>query len=201
MYTIILNNKELITTVKTRLMQKENMVDKIQFLIPPTYNGIDLSSFVVTLKYVDPNGAYHYEQLEQDSDTYKDYLRFTLPVTTTISSVIGEYKIRLTIIGTDNGDENQLVTLNTDSTVIYVEKPEGFYDYVDEEDVDGLKALIEKLSVKVKEIEDNQVDDLVLDNETQMLQVSSKGTPKGDGVEISTSIKDENNDGTIDLGE
>lgn len=208
MYTIIFNlkNRSLDTTVKTNIMQKENLVDKIQFLVPPTYNGLDLSNFACTLKYVDPNGAYHVEVLEKDEDTYKDYLRYVLPITTTLSKYIGECKIRLSMLGvyreTEESDLQNFV-LNSDSTVIKINKPDGFYDFVDEEDVEALKELMEQLTAKVQVIEDNQVDDIVLTEDEQVLKVSARGKLKGEGVEMSMGIYDEKiddrNDGTLDL--
>lgn len=43
MYTIVMDKyKQLNTTIKTILYQRENLTEKIQFLIPEYYNEIDL---------------------------------------------------------------------------------------------------------------------------------------------------------------
>ena len=62
LYTIVMNkNKELVTTVKTTLYQREKLIDKIQFLIPEMYNKLSLSDFTVILKYVDQANVPHAE--------------------------------------------------------------------------------------------------------------------------------------------
>lgn len=104
MYTIVMDKyKNLNTTVKTSIFQQESMVDKIQFLIPPLYDGNELKDYTVTLKYVDPNGNFHAESLVLDEELYKDYLRYELPVTTKLTQVSGTISLRLTLIKFENG--------------------------------------------------------------------------------------------------
>ena len=132
MYTIIMDKyKNLNTTVRTSLYQNESMVDKIQFLIPPLYNDEDLSEYKVTLKYVDPNGNFHTEVLTLDADLYKDYLRYELPVITNLTQVSGTITVRLTLTKSDNESVDKL---ETNSTTISIQRPNGFVDYIPNED-------------------------------------------------------------------
>ena len=138
MYTIIMDKyKNLNTTVRTTIFQKESLVDKIQFLIPPVYEGIELAGYRVILKYVDPNGNFHSERLEADSEMYKDYLRYTLPVDSKFTQVSGTVTIRMTFIDMCGDTEDDINKLETNSTTVEIRKPDGFNDFVVFEDIEA----------------------------------------------------------------
>ena len=75
------SQKQLIQTRKIRIYQRENLVDKMKFLIPLNYQGEDLTPYQVTLQYVDTSGTVHYETLkratidpeESEEPEYDDY--------------------------------------------------------------------------------------------------------------------------------
>lgn len=139
MYTIIMDKyKNLNTTVRTSLFQQESLVDKIQFLVPPTYDGIDISNYIVTLKYVDPNGNLYNETLVKDAETYKDYLRYVLPVTSKLTAVAGSIYARLTFLDYELKDASTVLTkkMQSNSTTITIQQPDGFKDYVISENPD-----------------------------------------------------------------
>ena len=231
MYTIIMDKyKNLNTTVRTSIFQQESMVDKIQFLIPPVYDGNDLSEYTVTLKYVDPNGNFHAEALTKDAEMYKDYLRYELPVTTNLTKVAGTITLRLTLIkfagGHSGGDveaEHTVVDttmvineeggdtpvvddpttliidkLESNSTTLMVQKPEGFNDYVNFEDIEAFKAQIAQLNRDVSKIP----NDLAIGDE-QNLHLVRDGEQIGEGVEILLPSQfdelDDNKDGIVDV--
>ena len=54
-------HKQLVTTVRQTIYQRENLVDKIQFLLPEEYENHSLSDFTAILKYVDPTNVPHSE--------------------------------------------------------------------------------------------------------------------------------------------
>lgn len=137
MYTIIMDKyKNLNTTVRTTLFQQESLVDKIQFLVPPTYDGIDISNYIVTLKYVDPNNNLHVEALTRDIGTYKDYNRYVLPVTSNLTAVAGQITARLTFINYELVDDTPVIAekLQSNSTAIIIQQPDGFREYVTSEE-------------------------------------------------------------------
>lgn len=138
MYTIVMDKyKNLNTTVKATIFQKESLVDKIQFLIPPQYEGIDVGQYVALLKYVDPNGNFHTEKLEADEEMYKDYLRYVLPVDTKLTTASGTVVVRLTFIDANGEETEEINKLETNSTTIKIEKPNGFNDFVVFEDIEA----------------------------------------------------------------
>lgn len=73
MYTIVMrDDKSLRITEKATLYQREKLIDKIQFLIPKTYEGTDISGFTATLKYVDQGNVAHMEILTLTEDEDED---------------------------------------------------------------------------------------------------------------------------------
>lgn len=207
MYTIVMdNNKNLTTTVRTSLFQKESMVDKIQFLLPPKYGDNELKDYIVTMKYVDPNGNFHSEVLTLDDELYKEYLRYELPVTTKLTQVSGTITLRLTLIkfsqGTNTGDSehsfdgdtlvindgdpepspdpttNVIDKLETESTSLIIQRPNGFTDYVNFEDIEAFKA-------KINELSSHMPNDVAVDDEST-LHLTHNGEPMGEGTPIVT---------------
>lgn len=228
MYTIVMDKyKNLNTTVRTSIYQQESMVEKIQFLIPPIYNGNDLSQYIVTLKYVDPNGNFHSETLSLDAELYKDYLRYELPVTTKLTQVSGNVTLRLTLIKFTPGQtdinvehtvqgDTMVVTesqsgepvedptttvidkLETNSTTLIVQRPNGFTDYVNFEDIEAYKAQLAQLNREMQKMP----NDLEI-GEGENLHLVHDGEQIGKGVEILMPAQfdelDDANDGIVDV--
>ena len=110
LYTIIMNKqKELIVTEKTYLYQRENLADKIQFLIPPEYNDLSLTDFTAVLKYVDQGNVAHAETLTKDDELYKGKIRYTLPIDTSLTRFAGDISIRITFSKVDMDTKKQYV--------------------------------------------------------------------------------------------
>ena len=198
MYTIVMDKyKNLNTTVRTTLFQKESLVDKIQFLVPPTYDEIDnIADYNAVLKYVDPNGNFHSEVLACDEEMYKNYLRYTLPVDTKLTSVAGNLTVRITFIDfSDDAENPEISKLETNSTTIRINKPDGFNDFINAEDIDAYKAEIAKLKEAMP-------TDLEI-GEHENLHLVHEGNKIGEGVEILMPTQfdelDDNHDGIIDV--
>ena len=204
MYTILMDKyKNLNTTVRTALFQQESMVDKIQFLIPPVYQGTELNDYIVTLKYVDPNGNFHSETLSLDAELYKDYLRYELPVTTKLTQVAGTLTLRLTLVKFASGDDTtEIDKLETNSTTLMINRPDGFNDYVNFEDIEAYKAKIAQLDRDVTDMYEKVPNDLEIGDE-QNLHLVHDGTQIGEGVEILMPSEfdelDDANDGIVDV--
>lgn len=121
MYTIVMDDrKNLVQTVRTKLCQHDKLVDKMQFLIPNTYDGMDLTGFTVVLKYVDQGNVAHSELLRGDGTAdIDDYTRYILPVTSELTRFEGDIEIRITLTKNDYELGTQYV-LNTKTTVIHI---------------------------------------------------------------------------------
>lgn len=198
MYTIVMDKyKNLITTVRTTIFCKESLVDNIQFLIPPEYNEIDnLADYNAVLKYVDPNGNFHSEVLVCDEEKYKNYLRYTLPVDTKLTNVAGLLSVRITFIEFSDDPENpEIHKLQTNSTSIRINQPDGFTDYINSEDIEAYKAELAKLKAEMP-------TDLEI-GENENLHIVHDGKKIGEGVEILLPTMfdelDDDKDGIVDV--
>lgn len=178
MYTIIMNNdKQLITSVRKTLYQREKMVNKIQFLFPECYEDINLTDCTVVLKYIDIGNVLHSEVLAKDSELYKGKFRCILPVDTKLNMFAGNIIIRVIFmkIDTETGVKNEV--LKTGECLISI-LPDNTIVYADED-------ITEKITImesQIAELSNNQVDDLILNDD--LLKVSANGVEKGNGVNI-----------------
>ena len=150
LYTIVMNEyKELITTVKTTLYQREKLIDKIQFLIPELYNDISLTDFTAVLKYVDQANVPHAEILVKDNELYKNKLRFTLPVDTNLTKFSGDISIRLTFSKTDSETNTQYV-LHTGEAIISISPLSDYYNFIPDESLEFVDQLVGQLNAKLE---------------------------------------------------
>lgn len=178
MYTIKVNpDKTLTTTIKTTLMQKENGIDQIQFLLPPTYESQDLSEYMITMVWRDPNGNSHTGLLERDLEMYRNYIRCVYTATKEFLSQAGEIEVWLNMMNPALDDDIPYKTLRTFSTVIRVDKPGSYADFADYEALEAMKQ-------KIKDLDDSMPTDLAIDEETDNLHLVHGDEQIGDGVEI-----------------
>ena len=114
------NNKSLLQVKRIRIYQRENLVDKVSFLIPLEYewinatdSGFDMTNFTVILNYLDGAGTVHteileryghydpvseryiYEDYQKDENTDPTHMIYRLPVTTKITNLIGDVTMNL----------------------------------------------------------------------------------------------------------
>lgn len=171
MYTIKMNSdKSLVTTVKATLMQKENNVDKIQFLLPKTYEEHDLTEYIVTLIWLDTNDNRHTELLESDLVTYEDYIRCVFNVTRDFLAQAGNIDVKLALSLPENDE-----VLYTNSTTVTVYKPDAM-DNSDYETIDAMRK-------KIAELDGAMPTDLEIDGEDNLHLIHD--TEKiGEGVVI-----------------
>lgn len=209
MYTIVMKaDKTLVATQKIKIYQRENAVDKIQFLLPVKYGEIELEKFLVTLKYVDPTDTVHSETLVRDEEIYKEeFLRYTLPFTTALTRNEGDISVWLTAVRVDPENEVQYVLHTGEHNItvsplkdLYYTVPGEALEAIDQKMVQ-LSGMVEALDKLGEEFARKQVDDLSI-NENGLLQVSTNKVPHGDGVYINAPVEDIDSnphDGVIDL--
>jgi len=204
MYTIMMDeNKNLITTVKKTIMQKENFVDKIQFLLPKEYEGMGLSEFIVTLWYVDPNQNSHSRTLAVEDELYKDFLRCEFDIDRNFVSVAGNVKVWLVLVNPNPDDDDELNMLRTNSTYITISKPNEYVDFADYEKMQAMEEIIKRNSMDISDLENTIPTDLKIDEDTEKLYIVHEDTLLGEGVEIivptDMDLDDDNHDGIVDL--
>ena len=150
MYTIIMNKyKELITTIKNILYQRENLTEKIQFLIPEYYNEIDLKEYTAVLKYIDQSNISHAEILEKDDELYKGKIRYILPINSELSKFSGDIIIRITFTKIDMDTQTQYV-LHTGETSITISPIKDYYTFIPDKSLEFVDQLLGNLEANLR---------------------------------------------------
>ena len=190
MYTFLLNkDKSLLATERIKIYQREKLVDKVQFILPQSYEEIDLTNKNVSiiLKYVDQEGNAQSEFLIKDDELYKDnYVRCELPIDTNITKFAGNITLHLTIIYLDV--ENQInQVMHSSETILTISPLKDMYVNINDKSLEildqkiiELQASIEAANILNESIDKNKADDLSYEDNTLQLMSNGKkiGTPQ-----------------------
>lgn len=127
MFTVFMDSdKRLSKRSETTLYQGENLVDKLKFIIPKAYNGIDLSAFTINLAFTDPANVVRKDTLVLEDANYKDsYMCYYIPVTSSLTKFAGDIKVHLII----KNDQGQL--MHSGDTVISITPTDPCYQHID----------------------------------------------------------------------
>lgn len=159
MYTILVNNdNELVTTSKCRIMQRSKLVDKLQFLVEPMYNDLDISQCTVLLEYMLPiSKKYCTETLVMSDALYKDtHLEYILPIDTNLTKEHGEIELQLSFIYADldeNGNSVQR-TRKTSTTTINILPISAWSDVVPDDALNAIDQRLIEIEATLKAMSD-----------------------------------------------
>ena len=207
MYTIIMNsNKGLDQTERVTLYQREKLVDKFRFLLPLNYDGLDLSKFTVSLKYIDQGNVPHSEILTLSDELYKNLkLVYYLPVDTDLTRFAGDITLHLTLTHYDSKTKKSHV-LHTGETTITISPVRDIYAFVADAQLEAVDQKILELDAKIQAVERNAeiYDSEKADNlsyEDNKLQLMSNGKKIG-SIAVVKSCDDDIKDGVpvVDFG-
>lgn len=199
MYTIIVeNDNSLYGSCKTRIMQREKLVNKLQFLVPQYYNGYDMSECTVTMRYLLPiSKEFKTETLVLSKERYKDdYLKYVLPVDTNLTKEFGAIELNLTFTMLDVDDNGKIVqrVRKTDNHLLKITPipdwdsviPDSALSALDERII-KLDAQMRALDERNKVIADTKADNIKYNTNTNELQLTSNGKEIGDKVTINVN--------------
>lgn len=198
MYTILINDdNSMVATQVQRIVQRSKLVDDLWFLVKPLYNGYDMRNFIVSLEYVLPvSRKYRQEFLVLSQDTYKEHLKYILPIDTQLTDEAGEIELKLTFILSDldeNGKSIQRVRKIT-STRITVVPTSAWSDVIPDEALDALDQRIIKIDAQVKAIEEynntiaaTKADNIRYTESENALQLMSGDMSIGDKIILKNS--------------
>ena len=203
------SDKSLVCTSRTTLYQRDKLVDKLQILIPQTYEDINLSDFTAVLKYVDQGNEVHSEILIQDEELYKEsYLRYTLPIDTNLTRFAGDIKICLTFNKVDM-EEMKEYSLNTGETTITIASLSDYYNFVSDKSLSVIDQKVNELNVKLEAVDkmstaydETKADNIKLDKETSEIYLTAHNKQIGDKIAINdlgNAIAEETKDGLIPI--
>lgn len=215
MYTILLNDtNEFITSVRERIMQRSKLVDALHFLVDPIYKGIDMSDFTVIMEYITPvSREYKTEYLVKSDELYKEKLEYKLPLDTYLTREAGKIEVQLTFAKVEldaDGKAKQYIR-KTSPTTITIVPISAWSDIVADSALTALDQRLIQVDAMINAANDmnnylyeTKADNIIINKETNTIQLTANGTPIGNAVEYSTcGIKDfhidENDNITITL--
>lgn len=215
MYTILITDDNVMnTTVRERIMERSNLVDNLHFLTTQLYKDeIDMSDFTVNLEYLLPiSKKYKSEILQRSEALYNDsFLEYKLPIDTEITSEVGDVELQVTFIKADmDADGNSIQYVRkTSPTKIKILPIAKWSDIIPDEALNAIDQKLLEVDARINQLIDTEEainksipDDLSLDD-NNILKLSIKGEPTGEGVEIYVPDDDEDSvsDGVKDLDE
>lgn len=181
-------HKQLVTTVRQTIYQRENLVDKIQFLLPEEYENHSLSDFTAILKYVDPTNVPHSDVLQLQENLYKDRLQYFLPVDSGLTKCAGDIEVRITLSKVDLTEKKQYV-LHTGTATIPISPLKDYYAFSSDESLEIIDQIVGQLDAKIEAVEkiaetydQNKADNITY--EESKLQLTSNGQKIGDAITI-----------------
>lgn len=190
-YIIVMNqDKSLTITSKINIYRKENMVDKLRFLFPETYEELNLAECTATLKYTDVNNVPHAEILQKDEELYKGKLSYSLSLDSELTKFPGDITLRATFTKLDMDTQTQY-TMHTGEVTITILPLSDYYNFVPEESLEFVDQMVGTLQAKIEALEkmaetyDKEKADNII-YEDNKLQLTSNGEKIGDAATIAT---------------
>lgn len=193
MFTILIQNDNVaLITEKQRLMHKSKCVDTLRFLVEPEYKGYDMSGFTMMMQFMTPSTHKHKSEiLELSAETYKNYLQYTLPVDTDLTSEAGEIEIQLTFSSADLDEAGNAIqrVRKVSPFTIEILPISVWADIIPDEALNAIDQRLIMVNAQIKAMEDMQAvisDDRVdgLSYEDEKLQLMANGRKVGNVVTI-----------------
>lgn len=209
-YIILVNDDNSMTvTRKKRIVQRSKLIDDLWFLVNQNYGDYNMADFTVMLEYLSPvSKKYRTEFLVKNEDTYNGYLKYTLPVNTTLTAEAGEVELLLTFLLVEldeSGKSTQRVRKIT-GTKIDVVPISAWSDIIPDCALSTLDQRIIKMDAQIKAlnetaavINDSKADDITYDENTNALQLKSGDQLIGSKVIISNVGLDEDGMPVVDF--
>lgn len=202
-YVILVNDDDtLYGSHKERIMQRQKLVNDLIFVVNPIYRDVhNMTNASVMLEYVLPvSREYKTVLLTRSDEKYNDcYLQYKLPFDTDLTSQAGRLELQLTfayVEMNENGVGIQRVR-KTSPTFIDIIPLTAWSDIVPDSALSGLDQRLIKLDSQMRAMNDyldvidgNKVDNLVYDEKSDTLQLSSKGVGVGNKVSVRNMIDD-----------
>lgn len=200
-YTIIVcDDNSLYGSRKRKIMQREKLFNKLWILVPPCYNGYDMSKCTVTMRYLRPiSKDFVTETLVLSEEKYEEYLKYILPVDTCFTKEWGDLEFNLTFTMLDIDNDGNIVqrVRKTENHVLTITKIPDWDSIVPDSSLAAIDQRIIMQSAQIKALEsladvlDNaQVDNLVYDDKNETLQLSAKGVGIGNKVSVRDMLDD-----------
>lgn len=200
-YVILVNDDgSLYGSKKCRIMQREKLFNKLCILVPPHYNGYDMSQCTVTMRYILPiSKVFKTETLVLSDERYEEYLKYTLPIDTNLTKECGDIRLNLTFIMLDVDDNGNVVqrVRKTDDYNLTITQIPDYDSVIPDEALAELDQRIIMQSAQIKSLKNianildaNKVDNLVYNLEEDTLQLYAGDIGIGDKVSVKGMLED-----------
>lgn len=204
-YVILVeNDNSLYGSCKSRIMQREKLFNKLWFLVPPHYNGYDMSQCTVTMRYILPiSKEFITETLALSDEKYEEYLKYVLPVDTNLSKEWGDIELNLTFTMVDVDEDGNAVqrVRKTDNYLLHITQLPDWDKLIPDSALSALDQRILKQDAQIKALAEladafdgngnvAMVDNLVYNSDEDTLQLSSNGIGVGDKVSVRDMLED-----------
>ena len=158
MYVILVeDDNTLLTTQKERIMQRSKLVNNLWFLANPVYKEFDMTACTVMLEYLLPvSKSYRSEILVLSEDTYNGYLKYVLPVDTSLTSEPGSIELQITFALADideNGRPIQRVR-KTSKTTVDIIPISAWSDIIPDSALSAIDQRLIKTDAQIKALAD-----------------------------------------------
>lgn len=205
MYVILVNDdNSLYGSQKEKIMQKEKLVNNLWFLVPPHYNGYDMSQYTVTMRYTTPiSKEMKTETLVLSDERYEEHLKYILPVDTCLTKEWGEIELNLTFTKLDTDDDGNIIqrVRKTDNHLLRITKLPDWDSFVPDSALSAIDQRILKQDAQIQALAEladaldgngnvAMVDNLVYNSDEDTLQLSSNGIGVGDKVSVRDMLED-----------
>lgn len=200
-YTIIVcDDNSLYGSYKRKIMQREKLFNKLQFLVAPYYNGYDMSKCTVTMRYLLPiSREFKTETLVLSEEKYEEYLKYVLPVDTSFTKEWGDIELNLTFTMLDIDKDGNIVqrVRKTDNHILTITQLPDWDSVVPDSALSALDQRILKQDAQIKAlttlaetIDNSKVDNLVYNEKEETLQLYAKGVGVGNKVSVRDMLDD-----------
>jgi hypothetical protein len=158
MYCILVqNDHSLVATNRERIMQRSKLVNKMHFLVPTNYDGLDMTATTVCLEYLKPiSKEYKTEILVASSELYKEHLEYVLPLDTELTREHGQLELQLTFtcVSMDEfGNVSQYVR-KTEPTTITITPVAAWSDAIPDSSLTALDQRLIKTDMMIQQMYD-----------------------------------------------
>lgn len=209
-YVIMVNDDNSMTaTQKKRIVQRSKLIDDLWFLVKPEYNGYNMADFTVVLEYLSPvSHKYRTEFLTRSEENYNGYLKYNLPVNTTLTAEAGNVEILLTflLVELDENGKGVQRTRKITGASINIVPISAWSDIIPDCALSSLDQRIIKMDAQIKALNetsavmaDSKADNITYDEETNALQLKAGDKLIGDKVVISNVGLDEDGMPVVDF--
>lgn len=200
MYSILVKENNILTiTNKERIMQRSKLFDTLQFVVEPIYKGYNMAQCTVLLEYILPiSKKYCTDILTLSTEKYNDYLIYTIPFDTNLTSESGKIDIQLTFILVDMDDTGKAIqrVRKTSHVTIDIIPIMAWSNIIPDDALSSLDQRIIKIDSQIKAVNDmnttlvdTKADNIKYDAETNALQLLAGNREIGDKVCIYDIIK------------